>query len=101
MKRVYAGRRAALLGALRDEAAGAIALQATAGMAVVTRLQASVSDVEIAVRARQLGLAPTPLSPWYDQAPRQQGLLLGVTNVDVDRVAADCRRLAALVRQPG
>jgi GntR family transcriptional regulator/MocR family aminotransferase len=101
MKRVYAGRRAALLGALRDEAAGAIALQATAGMAVVTRLQASVSDVEIAARAREFGLAPTPLSPWYDQAPRQQGLLLGVTNVDVDRVAADCRRLAALVRQPG
>jgi GntR family transcriptional regulator/MocR family aminotransferase len=67
----------------------------------VTRLHASASDVETAARARAFGLAPTPLSPWYDQAPRPQGLLLGVTNVDVERVAADCRRLAALARPPG
>jgi GntR family transcriptional regulator/MocR family aminotransferase len=53
--------------------------------------------VEIAMRARRLGLAPTPLSPWYAQPPRRQGLLLGVTNVDAGRVAADCRRLAELV----
>jgi GntR family transcriptional regulator/MocR family aminotransferase len=101
MKRVYASRREALLHALRDDAAGALAVQATAGMAIVTRLHASVSDVETAARARAFGLAPTPLSPWYEQAPRPQGLLLGVTNVDVDRVAADCRRLAALARPPG
>jgi GntR family transcriptional regulator/MocR family aminotransferase len=100
MKRVYAARREALLGCLREEAAGAIEVQATAGMAVVARLQGAVSDVEIAVRARQFGLAPTPLSPWYAQPPRPQGLLLGVTNVDVGRVAADCRRLAELVRRP-
>jgi GntR family transcriptional regulator/MocR family aminotransferase len=100
MKRVYAARREALLQALREQAAGAVEVQSTAGMAVVTRLHASVSDVEIAVRAREFGLAPTPLSPWYDQPPRQQGLLLGVTNIDVGRVAADCRRLAELVR-PG
>ena len=99
MKRVYASRREALLRCLREEAAGAVEVQATAGMAVVTRLPASVSDVEIAARAREFGLAPTPLSPWYTQAPRPSGLLLGVTNVQVDRLAADCRRLADLVRR--
>jgi GntR family transcriptional regulator/MocR family aminotransferase len=52
MKRVYAARREALLRGLREEAAGAIEVQATAGMAVVTRLHGAVSDVEIAVRAR-------------------------------------------------
>jgi GntR family transcriptional regulator/MocR family aminotransferase len=98
MKRVYAARRDALLRGLREEAAGAIDVQSTAGMAVVTRLQGPVSDVEIAVRARQFGLAPTPLSPWYVQGSRPQGLLLGVTNVNLEQVAADCRRLAALVR---
>jgi GntR family transcriptional regulator/MocR family aminotransferase len=67
-------------------------------MAVVTRLHGPVSDVDIALRARQFGLAPTPLSPWYAQPPRAQGLLLGVTNVKVESVAADCRRLAALAR---
>jgi GntR family transcriptional regulator/MocR family aminotransferase len=99
MKRVYASRREALLRCLREEAAGVVEVQATAGMAVVTRLPAPVSDVDIAMRAREFGLAPTPLSPWYTQAPRPSGLLLGVTNVQVDRLAADCRRLADLVRR--
>jgi GntR family transcriptional regulator/MocR family aminotransferase len=99
MKRVYAARREALMRCLREHAAGAVEVQATAGMAVVTRLPALVSDIDIALRARDIGLAPTPLSPWYVQAPRRQGLLLGVTNVDVERIAADCRRLAELVRQ--
>lgn len=99
MKRVYASRREALLRCLREEAAGALEVQATAGMAVVTRLPASLSDVDIAMRAREFGLAPTPLSPWYTQPPRPSGLLLGVTNVQVDRLAADCRRLADLVRR--
>jgi GntR family transcriptional regulator/MocR family aminotransferase len=98
MKRLYAARRAALLQGLRDDAAGAIEVQATAGMAVVARLHGAVSDVEISVHARRLGLAPTPLSPWYEQPPRRQGLLLGVTNVGLDRIAEDCRRLAGLVR---
>jgi GntR family transcriptional regulator/MocR family aminotransferase len=98
MKRIYAARREALLRALREQAAGTIEVQATAGMAVVARLHGAASDVEIAARAYGLGLAPTPLSPWYVQPPRHQGLLLGVTNVDTGRVAADCRRLAELVR---
>jgi GntR family transcriptional regulator/MocR family aminotransferase len=99
MKRLYAARREAMLRCLREQAAGVIEVQATAGMAVVTRLQGPASDIDIAVRARQFGLAPTPLSPWYVQPPRASGLLLGVTNVDVQRVADDCRRLAELVRQ--
>jgi GntR family transcriptional regulator/MocR family aminotransferase len=98
MKRIYAARREALLRALREQAAGTVEVQTTAGMAVVARLHGAASDVEIAARAYGLGLAPTPLSPWYVQPPRRQGLLLGVTNVDTGRVAADCRRLAELVR---
>jgi GntR family transcriptional regulator/MocR family aminotransferase len=99
MKRVYAARREALLCCLREEAAGALEVQATAGMAVVTRMQGPALDTDVAQRARSHGLAPTPLSPWYTQSPQAQGLLLGVTNVNVERLAADCRRLAELVRQ--
>ncbi|KQV42622.1 PLP-dependent aminotransferase family protein [Massilia sp. Root335] len=99
MKRLYAARRAALLHCLRAEAGGAIAVQATAGMAVVTRLPAGVSDVAVAARALRAGMAPVPLSPWHAHAPGPQGLLLGVTNVDERGLAADCRRLADLVRQ--
>jgi GntR family transcriptional regulator/MocR family aminotransferase len=54
--------------------------------------------VNIALRALQFGLAPAPLSPWYMQSPRQQGLLLGVTNLNERRLPADCRRLLELAR---
>ncbi len=53
MKRLYAARRAALLRCLHDEARGAMAVQATAGMAVVVRLRDGVSDVDVAARALQ------------------------------------------------
>ena len=98
MKRLYAARRAALLRCLHDEARDAMAVQATAGMAVVVRLRDGVSDVDVAARALQAGMAPVPLSAWYVHAPQTSGLLLGVTNADERRVAADCRRLAELVR---
>ena len=73
-------------------------MQATGGLAVVMLLPESVSDVEIASRALQFGLAPAPLSPWYMKSPGQRGLLLGVTNLNERRLPADCRRLLELVR---
>jgi GntR family transcriptional regulator/MocR family aminotransferase len=100
MKRLYAARREALLRCLRNEAADVLEVQATAGMAVVTRLRTDASDVDVAARALQAGLAPVPLSPWYVHTPATRGLLLGVTNVDERRLAADCRRLAKLVAMP-
>ena len=67
-------------------------------LAVVLLLPKSASDVEIASRALEFGLAPGPLSPWYGQPPRRQGLLLCVTNLNERRLPADCRRLWELAR---
>jgi GntR family transcriptional regulator/MocR family aminotransferase len=98
MKRLYGARRESLLRCLREIASDSIEVRATAGLAVVISLPECVSDVDIALRALQLGLAPAPLSPWCMQTPRQQGLLLGVTNLNERRLPADCRRLVGLVR---
>jgi GntR family transcriptional regulator / MocR family aminotransferase len=65
---------------------------------VVILLPEFASDVDIALRALQFGLAPGPLSPWYMRSPRQQGLLLAVTNLNERRLPADCRRLLELAR---
>jgi GntR family transcriptional regulator / MocR family aminotransferase len=98
MKRLYAARRETLLRYLGEMAPDSIKVRATAGLAVVILLPEFASDVDIAFRALQFGLAPAPLSPWYMQPPRQQGLLLGVTNLNERRLPADCRRLVELAR---
>jgi len=98
MKQLYAARREALLRCLEEMASDSIRVQATAGLAVMTLLPKSASDVDVASRALQLGLAPAPLSPWYTPPSGQQGLLLGVTNLDERRLPAHCRRLLELVR---
>jgi GntR family transcriptional regulator/MocR family aminotransferase len=99
MKRVYAERRQALLTCLRQHAADALAVRATAGMAVVTRLPTSIADTDIALRALPFGMAPVPLSPWYVRRPQAHGLLLGITNVNQSRLLTDCQRLAELVQR--
>jgi GntR family transcriptional regulator/MocR family aminotransferase len=98
MKQLYTARREALLRYLGEMAPASIKLQATAGLAVVILLPRSASDVDIASRALQFGLAPRPMSAWYMQPPRQQGLLLCVTNLNERRLPADCRRLLELAR---
>jgi GntR family transcriptional regulator/MocR family aminotransferase len=98
MKRLYAERREALLRCLGEMAPSSIKVQATAGLAVVILLPPSASDVEIASRAQEFGLAPRPLSAWCMQPLRRQGLLLCVTNLNERRLPADCRRLLELAR---
>jgi len=98
MKRLYAARREILLRYLGEMASDSIRVQATAGLAVVALLPEFASDVDIASRALPFGLAPAPLSSWYMQSPRQQGLLLGVTNLNERRLPAECRRLVELTR---
>jgi len=98
MKRLYAARRESLVRCLRELGSDVIAVEATAGLAVVASLKRSRSDVEIAGRALQYGLAPVPLSPWYVHERSRQGLLLGVTNLSERRLQQDCQRLLDLAR---
>ncbi|WP_161814306.1 MocR-like pyridoxine biosynthesis transcription factor PdxR [Steroidobacter agaridevorans] len=99
MKRLYRTQRESLLRCLRELSSNAVTVQASAGLAIVTLLPRSLSDIDVALRALPFGLAPTPLSPWSIQTPASRGLLLGVTNLDERRLAADCRRLIDLAEQ--
>ncbi len=99
MKRLYAAQRDALTRCLGEVAPNSMKVRAAAGTAVMVSVPDSASDVDIASRALQSGLAPVPLSPWYSAPSRQQGLLLSVTNVDERTLLADCRRLVELVHE--
>lgn len=97
MKRLYAARQEALVRCLKELRSESLTVQAAAGMTVVAALPRSVSDIDIALRARLFGLAPVPLSPWYTSHPVQQGLLLAVTNLNEKTVASHCSRLLEVV----
>ncbi len=83
MKRLYAERLAVLHRAL----ASAYPLETVAGPIALLRLPPGVDDLALARRAPELGIAPSPLSPWFQNAARRvPGLLLSATNLRANRV---------------
>src|SRR5262249_35098113 len=98
MKRLYAARREALLRCLGGVASDSMKVEATAGLAVVSSLPEVAPDADIALRAWRFGLVSAPLSVWYMQSPSQRGPPLSVTNLNEQRLPADCLRRAELAR---
>lgn len=96
MKRLYAARSDALMAALR---ARGHAVQA-GGLAVLLRLPDGTDDAAICREAQAFGLAPVPLSAWYDPTgARDSGLLLGVATTDEARLDAACDRLSRVIER--
>jgi len=97
MKQLYRERRDALQARLGSD----LAVEALAGLALLTRLPAEVDDVALARRALDRGIAPLPLSVWhYDKADAQPGLLLCVTNLRNGLLDKACDTLLALIANP-
>lgn len=96
MKRLYSTRSEALQATLERKG---YRVQA-GGLAVLVRLPDDVPDVALAREARAWGLAPEPLSTWFDPAGiRHCGLLLGIATVNEAQLPAACERLHALIRK--
>ncbi|WP_264311487.1 PLP-dependent aminotransferase family protein [Pseudomonas putida] len=81
MRSLYGVRRRWLVEALGAQFGGRLLIDPQAGgMHLVVGLREG-DDVEIAQRARALGIAVEPLSRWYLEAEPKQGLVLGFTNI--------------------
>lgn len=95
MKRLYAERLATLHRALAPDHP----LETVAGPIALLRLPPEVDDMTLVRRAPELGIAPSPLSPWFQHAAnRTPGLMLSATNLRPNRVeeaVAALRRLLA------
>lgn len=98
MKRLYNERLVALLAALQP-----LFPQASrAALAVIIELPEGCEDARIAHEALAFGMAPTPLSVWYqDDGRRRYGLVLSVTNMPREGFEACAQRLKALVETFG
>lgn len=98
MRRVYRGRRDALVAALTDEMGDIVQIgPAEAGIHLLARLPDGTDDVALARQAQTQGLGIGALSPHY-QAHAQPGLLLGFGAMHEERLAEGVRRLAPLAR---
>ncbi|MGN2249225.1 PLP-dependent aminotransferase family protein [Frateuria sp. GZRe14] len=94
MKRVYSARGEALQAALERKGYRA----QIGGLAVLLRLPDQIPDIEVAREARAWGLAPEPLSPWFQPGGvRQSGLLLGIATTDEAALPSACDRLHELI----
>jgi GntR family transcriptional regulator / MocR family aminotransferase len=100
MKRLYAARRERLAEHMRQRGRPGMAVHVPGGLSVLLDLPDTADDLAIASQALPFGLAPVPLSPWY-QASRHAGLMLGITNQNERHLAADCDRLIGLIEANG
>ncbi|MBD8216404.1 MocR-like pyridoxine biosynthesis transcription factor PdxR [Erwinia persicina] len=92
MKRLYNERLLALLEALTPYFPQA----SRAALAVIIELPAGSQDTRIAHEALAYGMAPTPLSVWYQDNGRR-GLVLSVTTLPREGFNGSAQRLKALV----
>lgn len=96
MRTLYAARRAAFANALAATFGEEIKLSLQrGGMSLVLRFRDPITDVDLVQRALAHGLAPTGLSEQYMGDRRENGLLLGFTNIpesEAARCAHDLRR---------
>jgi GntR family transcriptional regulator/MocR family aminotransferase len=94
MKRLYADRLSGLHRALAAD----FPLETVAGPIALLRLPSGVDDLALARRAPELGIAPSPLSPWFqDAARRVPGLLLSATNLRPNRIVDAVAALRTLL----
>jgi GntR family transcriptional regulator / MocR family aminotransferase len=83
MRALYEERRASLAVALAEVFEGRLNVQLQAGgMHLIARSTAFGSDLDLVTRANAQHLAPAALSRWsIERGHREQGLLLGFTNI--------------------
>ena len=98
MRSLYARRRQWLVEALQQQLGERLLINPQAGgMHLVVGLREG-DDVQLAQRARTVGIAVEPLSQWYLEAEPRHGLVLGFTNISsAEQATAVALRLAQII----
>ncbi|HYU17488.1 MAG TPA: PLP-dependent aminotransferase family protein [Chloroflexota bacterium] len=98
MRRLYQSRRDALLAALSEQLCGIVTPGGDgAGLHLIAWLPQGWNDRPIAARAAELGVAVTPLSPYYQGDAGRPGLMLGFAALDESSIREGVCRLAQAV----
>jgi GntR family transcriptional regulator / MocR family aminotransferase len=98
MRRLYAGRRAALLAALAKHEGTLFTLEAPpSGLTIMLRLPSSVDDVGLAEHLQKNGLEAQSLSSHFVGRTKQQGLLLSFAGFTERELVAAAERLVRIL----
>ncbi|HDH1548767.1 TPA: PLP-dependent aminotransferase family protein [Klebsiella quasipneumoniae subsp. quasipneumoniae] len=96
MKRIYHARSTALVDIMKGYGYTA----GIHGLSVLIDLPEGAQDRTIAHYAYGFGLAPSPLSGWFQPgSPSRAGLLLGVSGKEGESLSLACERLHRLIRK--
>jgi len=103
MRKLYAGRQAALVEAAERILPDLVRVEASpSGMHLASRLmpdlRARMGDVEAAATIAARGITALPLSGTYAQEPAEHGLLLGYAAVPAEEMAGKLARMAEALR---
>jgi GntR family transcriptional regulator/MocR family aminotransferase len=100
MRRLYLARRNALTDAINAYAGDLLTVGNTdAGLHLVAFLPEGIDDLELVLRAEQLGMFPRALSSCYAVHPAPNGLLMGFAGTDQLAMAQAVRTLSTLIRE--
>jgi len=93
MKDLYCERRALALTHLSK----AFPVVVGSGLGLVTFLPETANDLMLVSKARELGLAPSAVSPWYTADNAKRGFILGITNLRADNIGAACEKIQDVI----
>ena len=99
MRKTYAGRRIALLEALREHCSGLLEpLPTAAGLHVPVLLREPFDAQAVVARAARLGVAIESLSVFAVARPPPAGFALGYGQIEADRIDGGMRTLTEAIR---
>jgi GntR family transcriptional regulator/MocR family aminotransferase len=98
MKRIYSGRRSALLESLKAEFGDFFTVHgSSAGMQVAVTLPEGFNDIDISARAATQRLMLWPLSRYYTGKNPRHGFVLGFGSTPAEHIPSAVKRLHALI----
>ncbi len=99
MRRIYSGRRAALIEALSDAGENQFTIDASpAGLMLLLRLKQGESDEAVAAKLATAGIETQSLSSHYAGKSREQGLLLSFAGFTERELRTAAKKLIATMR---
>jgi GntR family transcriptional regulator/MocR family aminotransferase len=98
MRRIYEGRRAAVLAALTGDLAHWLTpLPSAAGLHIAALLRPGLPEATIVARARELEVSVHSLGPYFASRPSASALLFGYGNLEEPGIREGLRRLVKVM----